>query len=75
MQTREELEKAILALPKDDQYYLADRLEAHFLADPELAAAWTNEIDRRLKEYDEGKVKASSFDDMFAYLEKKYFSH
>lgn len=74
MQTREELEKAILNLPIKDQFHIADTLEAHFLSDPNHAAAWTTAIDNRLKAYDEGTVEGMDSMQMLEDL-KREFTH
>ena len=59
---REQIVQEALALPLEDRTYVADRLEqslAHGdFGSPEIAAAWSAEIDRRIAAYDQGKTVA-----------------
>ena len=63
MTAREQVLEEALALPAEDRAFLADRLDQsleqeHFTS-PEIAAAWTAEIDRRIEAYERGELQAS----------------
>lgn len=66
MVTRESVLEQALALPPDDQAFVADALEQELLtgrfASPEIAEAWSQEIDRRMAAYDRGEIFAVDFD-------------
>ncbi len=55
-----------LQLSPDDRARLIDELEASLdpkgFATPEIAAAWSAEIDRRIASYDRGETKTVSFE-------------
>ena len=61
MSKREEVVEQALALSPDDRAYLADVLEQSLvdaeLSNSALAAAWTQEIDRRLAALEAGEVE------------------
>jgi putative addiction module component (TIGR02574 family) len=63
MTLREQVLHDALALPPEDRAFLADHLERSLppgqFASPEIAAAWTAEIDRRIAAYDRGELQAS----------------
>ncbi len=60
MPNREEIEQLALALPPDDRAYLAEVLEQSLepgnFASAEIAAAWSEEIERRAKAYERGEM-------------------
>ena len=62
MSRRDEIAEQALTLPPVDRAFLADLLEQSLpdeeFATDEIAAAWTNEIDRRLDAFDRGETKA-----------------
>ena len=66
MLSREELLQQALALSDEDRAFVADLLEQSLdggqLAAPEIAAAWSQEIDRRIAAYDRGESTAVEFD-------------
>ena len=66
MLTRDELVQQVLSLPVDDRAFVADVLEGSLpeeaLADDEITAAWTREIERRVQAYDRGETTAVDFD-------------
>jgi putative addiction module component (TIGR02574 family) len=66
MTMREQVLQEALALPAEDRAFLAEQLEQSLqdgqFASPEIAAAWTAEIDRRVAAYDRGEIQASDTD-------------
>jgi putative addiction module component (TIGR02574 family) len=66
MLAREELLEQALALEADDRAFVADVLEQSLMAGPgvtpEIAAAWSQEIDRRIAAYDQGQTTSVDFD-------------
>ena len=63
MTVREQILQDALSLPPEDRAFIAEHLEQSVrhdeFASPEIAAAWTEEIDRRIEAYDKGEMKAS----------------
>ena len=66
MLTRDAVINEALQLPPCDRAIVADALEESLsggeFATPELSAAWSAEIDRRLAAYDRGDVTGVGFD-------------
>lgn len=66
MSTVEQLAQQALALGPEDRVYLANVLEESLstggFATPEIAAAWSAEIDRRLAAYRRGETKPTDAD-------------
>lgn len=66
MTVREQVLQDALALPPDDRAFLAEHLERSLdhgeFAAPEIAAAWTAEIDRRIAAYERGELQACDAD-------------
>ena len=62
MTLREQVLEIALALPPEDQAYVVDQLEqrlsASAFASPEVAAAWGEEIDRRISAFQRGEIQA-----------------
>jgi putative addiction module component (TIGR02574 family) len=60
MSTFEEILSAALALPPEMRAMLADRLLESLdgFSQKEIDAAWAEEVERRIRETDEGKVEA-----------------
>jgi putative addiction module component (TIGR02574 family) len=52
------LEAAALLLPPEERARLAERLIASLDRDPEVAAAWDEEIRRRIAELDAGRLES-----------------
>jgi putative addiction module component (TIGR02574 family) len=66
MSNRDEIFEQALSLAPEDRVFLADALEQSLsngsFATPEIAAAWADEIERRLVAYDRGEIKAVDAD-------------
>ncbi len=66
MNVREQVLQGLLALPLEDRAFVAAELEQSLdheqFASPEIAAAWTAEIDRRIAAYERGELQASDAD-------------
>ena len=62
MRVREQVLQDALALEPEDRAYVADQLEQTLemreFASPEVAAAWTREIERRVAAFDRGEIPA-----------------
>jgi putative addiction module component (TIGR02574 family) len=62
MSRRVEIAEQALTLPPEDRAYIADLLEQSLPEDvgwtPEVAEAWSREIDRRVAAYDRGETTA-----------------
>jgi len=67
------LAEELLSLPISSRAFLAGRLVESIddYADPEVEAAWRGEIERRLREYDEGKVKGIPSEEVFREARKR----
>lgn len=72
--TPAELLQHALQLPEDDRLALATELleSVEGPEDPEWAAAWAAELDRRVREIDEGRAKAVPWAEVKAKLEARY---
>lgn len=71
-QVKELLDRAN-QLSVDDRIYLADMLYAEITPPvEEWEAAWAEECERRLAEYDRGEVYAEDFDLVMARLKEKF---
>lgn len=79
MSGREHVLEEALALPPEDRAFLAERLEESLshgqFATPEIAAAWTAEVDRRIAAYDRGEVQASDADPSIARMRSYLADH
>ena len=66
MTLRDQIVQQALSLPAEDRAYVADLLEGSLpessFCDPEIAAAWSQEIERRIQAYDRGETTAVDFD-------------
>ena len=65
MSLRDEIIQQALELPAEDRAFVADTLEQSLYGDvasPQLAAAWSEEIDRRIAAYDRGHIQGLEFD-------------
>ena len=79
MISKEDILAQALALPPDDQAYLADMLEqriatGHF-SSPEIGEVWSNEINRRIADYDRGETTAMDFDKSLEYMKQAIAEH
>jgi putative addiction module component (TIGR02574 family) len=59
------LEAAALLLPPEERARLAERLIASLDRDPEVAAAWDEEIRRRIEELDAGRLESRPAEEVF----------
>jgi len=70
MTIRDQVLQEALALPPEDRAFLADHLERSLnlgqFASPDVAAAWTAEIERRIAAYERGEHPASDADTSLA---------
>lgn len=67
----EELESAILALPRAERARLAERLLTSLDDEPEVEAAWADEVRQRLAEYRAGEADPISSDDVMKDAEQR----
>ena len=69
------LEEA-LELSEEERSELVDELIVSLpkFADPEIEKAWDEEIERRVREVNEGRVQLIDGEEAFAGLKKKYAS-
>ena len=71
-QVKDLLERA-KSLSEDERILLADLLYAESsLSQEEWEAAWREECERRLGEYEQGEVEATDSAEVFARLKSKY---
>jgi putative addiction module component (TIGR02574 family) len=78
MSTRDDIARQALSLPPDDRAFLADVLEqslAQEFTTPEIALAWTKEIDRRLDAYDRGEIQAVDAQTAIDEMRRKLAEH
>jgi putative addiction module component (TIGR02574 family) len=79
MTLREQVLQEALALPPEDRAFLADHLEQSLhhgqFASPDIAAAWTAEIDRRIAAYERGEIQASDADASIARMRRYLADH
>lgn len=62
--TAEELEEAVLSLPRGERARLAERLIASLDEDAEIEQAWAVEVRRRLEAYRKGEIEAVPVEDV-----------
>lgn len=60
----EELEAAVLALPRDERARLAERLIASLDDEEQIEEAWREEIERRLEAYRDGDLETVAADEV-----------
>ena len=60
------LEAAALLLPPEERAKLAERLISSLDRDPEVVAAWEEEIKRRIAELDAGRMNTIPAEEVFA---------
>lgn len=72
MRSREEVLQDVLSLTPDDQAYVADILQRNLSetleTPPDVAEAWSAEIDRRISAWDRGEATAIDFDQAIEHL-------
>ena len=66
MCNRDAIVRQALTLPPEDRAYVVEQtersLDSESFATPEIADAWSKEIDRRIAAYDRGETYAVDFD-------------
>lgn len=60
----EEVEAAVLSLPRSERARLAERLIASLDEDPEIEEAWAEEVRRRLEAFRKGEIDAVPANDV-----------
>ncbi len=79
MTNREQILSDALALPPEDRAFVAEHLEGSLangqFASPEIATAWTAEIERRIAAYDRGELPASEADTSLARMRTYLAEH
>lgn len=60
----EELESAVLSLPRRERARIAERLIASLDEDPEVEAAWKDEVRQRLARYRAGEAETYPAEDV-----------
>lgn len=68
----EELESAVLALPRAERARLAQRLLASLEEEPEVEAAWRDEVRRRLEAYRAGEEATISREEVVREARRRY---
>lgn len=79
MPQRDQIVEQALTLTPEDRAYVADKLEesltAGGFATPEIAAAWAEEVERRIADYDRGEVNAAGADEAIDRMRKHLAEH
>jgi putative addiction module component (TIGR02574 family) len=79
MTLREQVLQDALALPAEDRAFVAAQLDQSLphgeFASPEVAAAWTAEIDRRIAAYDQGEAHAVEADESLTRMRRFLAEH
>ena len=70
--TLEEVREIAMELGEDDRFVLAEELKATLPPDPGYEKAWSEEIERRLRDLDSGRTKGIPAEEVFRELRKKY---
>lgn len=73
-ETLQALESAALLLPAHQRARLAQRLLASFDIDPEVEAAWADEVRRRLEEWEKGRTEEIPADEVLAQVRDRFGS-
>ncbi len=60
------ISKALHLKPAEKSIVIEALLKSLDIPDPKIDKIWATEAEKRLKAYKAGKIKAVSFDDMFA---------
>lgn len=72
MSPLEELESAVLALPRAERARLAQQLLASLDEEPEVEAAWRDEVRRRLEAYRAGEETTVSREAVLREARRRY---
>jgi putative addiction module component (TIGR02574 family) len=72
MSPLEELESAVLALPRAERARLAQQLLASLDDEPEVEAAWRDEVRRRLEAYRAGQEATVSRETVIREAQRRY---
>lgn len=67
----EELEAAVLALPRGERARLAERLLASLDEETEIDAAWATEVEARLEAYRRGEIESVPAEDVLREVRRK----
>ncbi len=59
----ETIESAALRLPPEERVRLAERLIASLEPDPEVEVAWAAEVERRVHDWEAGRIAEVSWDE------------
>jgi putative addiction module component (TIGR02574 family) len=74
MSDRDAIARQALSLSPEDRAWVADVLErsldSEAFATPEIADAWSKEIDRRIAAYDRGDTRAVDFETVLSHVRK-----
>ena len=70
-QTTQALESAALLLPPEERARLAERLLASLDIDPEIEEAWAAEVKKRLADWEAGRVKEYTLDEVREHIESR----
>ena len=73
--TIESIEADALQLSESERFELIERLTASLPMDPEIEAAWTVELERRLEELKSGQVQTISWEDARKTIEQDLARH
>lgn len=69
----EQLENGVLSLPREDRSKLASRLLVSLEdEDFELSPEWAEELDRRVKEMDEGTAEMISSEELWKKINQRF---
>ncbi|HWU88638.1 MAG TPA: addiction module protein [Kofleriaceae bacterium] len=68
----EKIIQEALALPPEDRARLADALYDSLEPDEEWEKAWAVEVERRIKDLDEGRTRAIPAEEVFAELRARF---
>ncbi len=68
----DQIESAVLQLPRNERARIAERLLASLDDDAEVERAWADEVRRRVEDLRSGKVRPIPGEDVFKELESLY---
>lgn len=79
MADRNEVARQALTLPPEDRAYVAELLDRSLSQDafatPEIAEAWSQEIDRRIEAFDRGETQAVDAETVLGRLRQALDDH
>lgn len=68
-----------MALSPEDRIFVADRIEQSLstsgFASPEIAAAWTSEIERRVQGFDRGELTTADVQGALEHIRRRLAEH